>query len=60
MMAMTSRSSQYLSKPFLKWAGGKYRIVERILAALPAGKRLVEVEKPRRLPNIDTRRPLVA
>ena len=29
-------------KPFLKWAGGKYRIVERILAALPAGKRLVE------------------
>lgn len=60
MMAMTSRSSQYLSKPFLKWAGGKYRIVERILSALPAGSWPFEVEKPRRLPNIDTRRPLVA
>ena len=29
-------------KPFLKWAGGKYRLVERILAELPEGRRLVE------------------
>jgi len=29
-------------KPFLKWAGNKYQIVERIKAALPPGKRLIE------------------
>jgi DNA adenine methylase len=29
-------------KPFLKWAGGKYRLVERISALLPPGKRLIE------------------
>ncbi|MDX1922859.1 MAG: Dam family site-specific DNA-(adenine-N6)-methyltransferase [Alphaproteobacteria bacterium] len=29
-------------KPFLKWAGGKYRIVGKIKDALPAGKRLIE------------------
>lgn len=29
-------------KPFLKWAGGKYRLVERITAVLPPGGRLVE------------------
>jgi DNA adenine methylase len=29
-------------RPFLKWAGGKYRLVERIQAKLPAGKRLLE------------------
>ncbi|MBK8798818.1 MAG: Dam family site-specific DNA-(adenine-N6)-methyltransferase [Anaerolineales bacterium] len=29
-------------RPFLKWAGGKARIVERIKAVLPAGERLVE------------------
>lgn len=29
-------------KPFLKWAGGKYRIVHRIREQLPPGHRLVE------------------
>ncbi len=29
-------------RPFLKWAGNKYRLVERIVTALPEGKRLVE------------------
>jgi DNA adenine methylase len=29
-------------RPFLKWAGNKYRIIDRVRAALPAGKRLVE------------------
>lgn len=29
-------------KPFLKWAGGKYRLVHRIAPLLPPGKRLVE------------------
>jgi DNA adenine methylase len=29
-------------RPFLKWAGGKLRIVDQIRAVLPPGKRLVE------------------
>lgn len=29
-------------RPFLKWAGGKYRLVERIKAKLPPGERLLE------------------
>jgi DNA adenine methylase len=29
-------------KPFLKWAGGKYRLVERIRAHLPPAARLIE------------------
>jgi len=29
-------------KPFLKWPGGKYRLVRRIRAALRPGKRLIE------------------
>ena len=30
------------TKPFLKWAGGKYRILDKILRELPAGARFVE------------------
>ncbi|GMA48784.1 hypothetical protein GCM10025857_01410 [Alicyclobacillus contaminans] len=29
-------------KPFLKWAGNKYRIVDKIRALLPDGRRLIE------------------
>lgn len=29
-------------KPFLKWAGSKYRIMDRILDTLPKGSRLIE------------------
>jgi DNA adenine methylase len=29
-------------RPFLKWAGNKYRLLERIRAMLPPGRRLVE------------------
>jgi len=29
-------------RPFLKWLGGKYRLIDRIISALPAGKTLVE------------------
>lgn len=29
-------------KPFLKWAGSKYRIIDRVLKNLPKGKRLIE------------------
>ena len=29
-------------KPFLKWAGSKYKILDRILTSLPQGKRLIE------------------
>ncbi len=31
-----------LTRPFLKWAGGKYRLLDRLLPSLPAGSRLVE------------------
>jgi DNA adenine methylase len=29
-------------RPFLKWAGNKYRVIERIKKLLPAGSRLIE------------------
>jgi DNA adenine methylase len=29
-------------KPFLKWAGGKYKIIDKIVPALPCGQRLIE------------------
>lgn len=31
-----------LMRPFLKWAGGKYRLVSHIQRRLPAGRRLIE------------------
>ncbi len=30
------------TRPFLKWAGNKYRILDRILPRLPQGRRLIE------------------
>lgn len=29
-------------RPFLKWAGGKFRVLDRILPLLPSGRRLIE------------------
>jgi DNA adenine methylase len=29
-------------KPFLKWAGGKYKIIDKINEHLPQGNRLIE------------------
>ena len=31
-----------MTKPFLKWAGGKFRLVNMIRSALPEGQRLIE------------------
>jgi DNA adenine methylase len=31
------------TKPFLKWAGGKYRILDKILRELPPGMRFIEL-----------------
>jgi DNA adenine methylase len=39
-MLMNTRTAPL--RPFLKWAGNKYRIIERVRARLPAGRRLVE------------------
>lgn len=40
-MATRNASTSRL-RPFLKWAGNKYRIIDRILAVLPQGARLIE------------------
>lgn len=34
--------TQILTKPFLKWAGSKLKIIDRILTQLPDGQRLIE------------------
>ena len=31
------------TRPFLKWAGNKYQILEHIKAVLPGGNRLIEL-----------------
>ncbi len=35
-------ASKTFIRPFLKWAGGKYRLLPRIINGLPPGKRLIE------------------
>lgn len=37
-----SKSKSKGIRPFLKWAGGKYRLTERIRKSLPEGNRLIE------------------
>jgi len=45
-MTLKSKSNNTLKttniRPFLKWAGNKYRIIDRVRSSLPKGKRLVE------------------
>ncbi len=43
-MGMRDRSGKGAGavRPFLKWAGNKFRIIDRIRTKLPSGKRLVE------------------
>lgn len=36
------KTRQTTIRPFLKWAGSKYRVLEHIHAMLPSGKRLIE------------------
>ena len=35
-------SNQLATRPFLKWAGGKYRLLDKIKPVLPTAKRLIE------------------
>ena len=35
-------SESRTTRPFLKWAGNKYRLMHRILPLLPEGGRLIE------------------
>lgn len=37
-----STSTQKFQRPFMKWAGGKFKILEKILPLLPMKRRLVE------------------
>ena len=41
VVAATSTETQNI-RPFLKWAGNKYRIIDRIKKLLPSGVRLIE------------------
>lgn len=45
-MAVKSKSNNTSkttnTRPFLKWAGNKYRIIDRVRSTLPDGKRLIE------------------
>lgn len=38
----TKKQLNGYQRPFLKWAGGKFRLLPRIINALPEGKKLVE------------------
>lgn len=38
----THAANRHAVRPFLKWAGNKFRIIERVKKKLPKGKRLVE------------------
>jgi len=40
-MVVKSKSNNN-TRPFLKWAGNKYRIIDRVREVLPEGKRLIE------------------
>ncbi len=40
-MVVKEKDTLY-TRPFLKWAGNKYRIIDRIKKSLPKGKRLIE------------------
>ncbi len=38
---LSAKANDY-KRPFLKWAGGKYRVLPKVLNALPSGKKLIE------------------
>lgn len=38
----TKQNKTNFQRPFLKWAGGKYRLLPRIIEALPKGNKLIE------------------
>lgn len=40
--AMETLAASQQTRPFLKWAGNKYRLLQRIKPLLPAGKKLIE------------------
>ena len=39
---LSANQKRSATKPFLKWAGNKYRLIDRILALLPPGRQLIE------------------
>lgn len=42
MPKISSSGAQNKVRPFLKWAGGKYRLIDKLQSQLPEGKRLIE------------------